>query len=117
MVAESATLYQPGQTYNVQPLPVSTWPRPASRPSSEASFLVDGVRHQYSFFAMTADRIVSEQLMVYAPRSRRSGSAAASMTLVSDVYEFSAYPDRPRKLWRESTRPNALCFSPRRPAQ
>ena len=52
MVAESATVVQPGQTYNVQPFRLD--PATASQPTEfEASFLVDGIRHQYSF-AMTA---------------------------------------------------------------
>jgi len=61
---------------------------------------------------MTADRIVSEQLMVWRTAkptqwfSRRlddSGELCAC--------EFSAYLTGPRQLWQESTRPNALFLS------
>jgi hypothetical protein len=110
MVAESATIVQPGQTYNVQPFRLD--PATASQPTEfEASFLVDGIRHQYSF-AMTAERIVSEQLMVWRTAkpthwfSRRLDDRGERY-----VYEFSAYLTGPRKLWQESTRPNALFLS------
>ncbi len=110
MVAESAAIVQPGQTYNVQPFRLD--PATASQPTEfEASFLVDGIRHQYSF-AMTADRIVSEQLMVWRTAkptqwfSRRLDEGGDRY-----AYEFSAYLTGPRRLWLESTRPNALFLS------
>ena len=110
MVAESATVVQPGQTYNVQPFRLD--PATARQPTElEASFLVDGIRHQYSF-AMTAERIVSEQLMVWHTAkptqwfSRRLDDGGDRY-----AYEFSAYLTGPRKLWQESTRPNALFLS------
>lgn len=109
-MAAPATVVQPGQTYNVQPFRLD--PATASQPTEfEASFLVDGIRHQYSF-AMTADRIVSEQPMVWRTAkptqwfSRRLDDSGER-----DVYEFSAYLTGPRKLWQESTRPNALFLS------
>jgi predicted ATPase len=110
MVAESATVVQPGQTYNVQPFRLDA--RSADQPVAfEISFLVDGVRHQYSF-AMTAQRIVSEQLMVWRTSkptqwfSRRLEDSGETYD-----YEFSAYLTGPRKLWQESTRANALFLS------
>ena len=110
MVAESATVVQPGQTYNVQPFRLDS--RTVDQPTEfEISFLVDGVRHQYSF-AMTAQRIVSEQLMVWRTSkptqwfSRRLDESGEGYD-----YEFSAYLTGPRKLWQESTRPNALFLS------
>jgi uncharacterized protein len=110
MVAESATVVQPGQTYNVQPFRLDS--RTVDQPTEfEISFLVDGVRHQYSF-AMTAQRIVSEQLMVWRTSkptqwfSRRLDKRGEGYG-----YEFSAYLTGPRKLWQESTRPNALFLS------
>ncbi len=110
MVAESATVVQPGQTYNVQPFRLD--PVTASQPTEfEASFLVDGIRHQYSF-AMTSGRIVSEHLMVWRTAkptqwfSRRLDDGGDRYE-----YEFSAYLTGPRKLWQESTRPNALFLS------
>ena len=110
MVAESATVVQPGQTYNVQPFRLDS--RTVDQPTEfEISFLVDGVRHQYSF-AMTARRIVSEQLMVWRTSkptqwfSRRLDESGEGYE-----YEFSAYLTGPRKLWQESTRANALFLS------
>ncbi len=110
MVAESATVVQPGQTYNVQPFRLD--PATAGQPTAfEISFLVDGIRHQYSF-SMTADRIVSEQLMVWRTAkptqwfSRRLDDGGDRC-----AYEFSAYLTGPRKLWQDSTRPNALFLS------
>ena len=63
VVAESAAVIKPGQTFNVQPfkLDESFILEPTS---FELTFLVDGIRHQYAF-AMTAQRIVSESLVVY----------------------------------------------------
>ena len=110
MVAESATVVQPGQTYNVQPFRLDS--RTVDQPTEfEISFLVNGVRHQYSF-AMTARRIVSEQLIVWRTSkptqwfSRRLDESGEGYD-----YEFSAYLTGPRKLWQESTRPNALFLS------
>ena len=110
MVAESATVVQPGQTYNVQPFRLDA--RTAAQPTEfEISFLADGVRHQYSF-AMTAERIVSEQLMVWRTAkptqwfSRRLDERGEGYE-----YEFSAYLTGPRKLWQDSTRANALFLS------
>ena len=63
VVAESATVIQPGQTYNVQPFKLD--PATAHQPTEfEITFLLSGVRHQYAF-AMTPQRIVSESLLVY----------------------------------------------------
>lgn len=106
---ESATVVQPGQTYNVQPFRLDSVT--ASQPTEfEASFVVDGIRHQYSF-AMTAERIVSEQLMVW--RTAKPTQWFRRRLDAGDryEYEFSAYLTGPRKLWQDSTRPNALFLS------
>lgn len=110
VVAESATVVQPGQTYNVQPFRLDV--RTADQPTEfEVSFLADGVRHQYSF-SMTAQRIVSERLLVWRTSkptqwfSRRLDSHGEGYE-----YEFSAYLTGPRKLWQDSTRANALFLS------
>ena len=58
VVAESATVIQPGQTYNVQPFKLDE--EFAMEPTEfELAFLVGGIRHQYAF-SMTAQRIVRE---------------------------------------------------------
>lgn len=110
VVAESASLIQPGQTYNVQPfkLDAATVGAPTA---FELTFLVDGIRHQYAF-AMTQQRIVSESLVVY--RTSKP-SVWFSRQLQSDgesyEYEFSTYLTGSRKLWQDSTRANALFLS------
>lgn len=110
VVAESATVIQPGAVYNVQPFKLDeTFTREPTE--FEMSFVVDGIRHQYSF-AMTPQRIVSESLVVY----RTSKPTQWFSRRLSDngegyEYEFSTYLTGSRKLWQESTRPNALFLS------
>lgn len=109
VVAESATVIQPGQTYNVQPFKLD--PATAHQPTEfEITFLLSGVRHQYAF-AMTPQRIVSESLLVY--RSIKPTQLYSRQHVDGDRYnyEFSTYLTGPRKLWQESTRPNALFLS------
>jgi uncharacterized protein len=110
VVAESATGLQPGAAFNVQPFKLDE--SFAKAPTGfEITFLLGGVRHQYAF-AMTPQRIVSESLVVYRTSkptqwfSRRLGDDGESYE-----YEFSTYLTGPRKLWQESTRPNALFLS------
>ncbi|MDZ4251695.1 MAG: ATP-binding protein [Sulfuritalea sp.] len=110
VVAESATVIQPGQTYNVQAFKLDE--RVATAPTEfELTFLLDGVRHQYAF-AMTPQRIVSESLLVYRTAKPTQWF---SRTLAEDgetyEYEFSTYLTGSRKLWQDSTRPNALFLS------
>lgn len=108
VVAESATIIQPGQTYNVQPFKLDA--ASAQQPTEfEITFLLSGVRHQYAF-SMTPQRIVSESLLVY--RSSKP-TQLFSRHVEGDGYnyEFSTYLTGPRKLWQESTRPNALFLS------
>lgn len=109
VVAESATIIQPGQTYNVQPFKLDA--ASAQQPTGfEITFLLSGVRHQYAF-SMTPQRIVSESLLVY--RSSKPTQLFSRQHVEGDGYdyEFSTYLTGPRKLWQESTRPNALFLS------
>lgn len=109
VVAESATVIQPGQTYNVQPFRLDA--ASAQQPTEfEITFLLSGVRHQYAF-AMTAQRIVSESLLVY--RSSKPTQLFSRRSAEGDAYdyEFSTHLSGSRKLWQESTRPNALFLS------
>lgn len=110
VVAESATVIQPGQTFNVPPFKLDE--SFVKQPTSfDLTFLVDGVRHQYTF-AMTARRIVGESLLVY--RSAKP-TQWFSRRLADDgetyEYEFSTYLTGSRKLWQDSTRSNALFLS------
>jgi energy-coupling factor transporter ATP-binding protein EcfA2 len=109
VVAESATVIQPGQTYNVQPFKLDT--ATVDQPTEfEITFLLSGVRHQYAF-SMTAQRIVTESLLAY--RSSKPTQLFSRRHTGGDHYnyEFSAHLTGPRKLWQESTRPNALFLS------
>lgn len=110
VVAESAAVLQPGQVYNVMPFKLDA--ATAQEPTSfEITFLMDGVRHQYSF-AMTQNRIVSESLLVY--RSNKPQEWFSRQTNAdgeSYDYKFSTHLAGPRKLWQESTRSNALFLS------
>jgi len=109
VVAESATIIQPGQTYNIQPFKLDA--ASAQQPTEfEITFLLSGLRHQYAF-SMTPQRIVSESLLVY--RSSKPTQLFSRQHLEGDGYdyEFSTYLTGPRKLWQESTRPNALFLS------
>ena len=110
VVAESAAVIQPGQTYNVQPFKLDQ--SFAKAPTTfEMTFLIDGVRHQYAF-EMTSQRFVSESLVVYRTSKPTKWY---SRRLMDDgetyEYEFSAYLTGSRKLWQDSTRPNALFLS------
>ncbi|MES2536408.1 MAG: ATP-binding protein [Pseudomonadota bacterium] len=110
VVAESATVIQPGQTFNVQGFKLDK--QFVNEPSEfEITFLLEGIRYQYAF-AMTPQRIVSESLLVYRTNkpsqwfSRRFVDSTGTYD-----YDFSAHLTGPRKLWQDSTRPNALFLS------
>ncbi|WP_085316687.1 AAA family ATPase [Derxia lacustris] len=108
VVAESATVIQPGQTYNVQPFRLD--PARAAEPTAfELSFVHAGLRHQYAF-EMTAQRIVSESLVVWHS-AKPTQWFSRRFDGERDVYEFSAYLKGARKLWQDSTRANALFLS------
>jgi hypothetical protein len=110
VVAESAAVIQPGQSYNVQPFKLDE--ATAHAPTEfELTFLLGGIRHQYAF-AMTATHIVSESLVVY--RTAKPAlwfSRQLSADGERDVYEFSAQLTGAKKLWQDSTRANALFLS------
>lgn len=110
VVAESATIMQPGQTFNVQPFRLDT--EYITQPTEfEITFLLGGVRHQYGF-RLTPERIVDEWLLVYrAAKPQQWFSRSFDEETQSSVYEFSTHLTGPRKLWQETTRPNALFLS------
>lgn len=110
VIAESAAVVQPGQTYSVQPFKLDD--DCLQEPTTfEITFIFNGIRHQYSF-SMTAERIIGESLLLYKTRrpteyfSRKINSDGETYT-----YEFSTYLTGPKKLWRDSTRSNALFLS------
>jgi hypothetical protein len=110
VVAESATIIQPGQTFSVQPFRLDG--ESASQPTEfEVTFLLDGVRYQYGF-AMTSQRVVSEHLLVYkAFKPQRWFERHFDADTGKDVYEFGPGLKGPKNLWEGATRVNALFLS------
>ncbi|MBA2723541.1 MAG: ATP-binding protein [Methylibium sp.] len=110
VVAESATVIQPGAVYNVQPFKLDE--AFAQAPTEfEITFMLEGVRHQYAF-AMTPQRIVNESLVVYRT-TKPTQWFSRRLADDGDTYEydFSTHLTGSRKLWQDSTRPNALFLS------
>ncbi len=110
VVIESATAIQPGQAFAVQPFRLDS--KSADQSSEfEVTFLLDKVRYQYGF-AMTAQRIVSEHLLVYKTfKPQRWFSRYFDQESGKDVYEFSSGLKGPKNLWEGATRPNSLFLS------
>lgn len=110
VVAESASVMQPGQHFAVQPFRLDA--QSAQEPTAfEVTFLIDGVRYQYGF-AMTAQRIVSEHLLVYkAFKPQRWFERRHDASTGKDVYVYGTGLKGPKHLWESATRPNALFLS------
>jgi len=69
------------------------------------------VRYQYGF-AITAQRIVSEHLLVYkAFKPQRWFVRHFDTTTGKDVYDFGPGLKGAKHLWEGATRPNALFLS------
>lgn len=109
VVLESATI-PPGQVFNLQPFRLDA--ESAGQPTEfEVTFLLDGVRYQYGF-AMTAQRIVNEHLLVYkAFKPQRWFERRVDAASGKDVYEFGTGLKGPKNVWEGATRPNALFLS------
>lgn len=110
VVVESAAL-QPGQTFDrLHPFRLDA--TSGSQPTEfEVTFILDGVRYQYSF-AMNTQRIVSEQLLVYkAFKPQRWFARHFDADSGKDVYEFGPGLKGAKNLWEGATRPNALFLS------
>lgn len=110
VVAESATAIQPGQTFAVQPFRLDA--SSASLPSEfEVTFLLNGIRYQYGF-AMTAQRIVKEYLLVYkAFKPQRWFDRQFDANVGVDVYDFGPGLKGAKAVWEGATRPNSLFLS------
>lgn len=110
VVMESATIIQPGQTFSVQPFRLDA--KSSGKPTEfEATFVVDGVRHQYGF-AMTSERIVSEHLLVYkAFKPQQWFKRHFDKESGRDIYEFGPGLKGQKAVWESATRPNALFLS------
>ncbi len=110
VVTESATAIAPSQIFGVQPFRLDS--DSANQPSEfEVTFLLDGVRYQYGF-AMTAQRIVGEHLLVYkAFKPQKWFTRRFDIDTGKDIYEFGSGLKGPKNLWEGATRPNALFLS------
>lgn len=111
VVLESATIIQPGQTYDrLQPFRLDK--ESGSQPTEfEVTFILDGARYQYGF-AMTSQRIVREHLLVYkAFKPQRWFDRHFDESSGKDVYEFGSSLKGAKNLWEGATRPNALFLS------
>jgi AAA15 family ATPase/GTPase len=110
VVLESAAL-QPGQTFDrLQPFKLDAIS--GSQPTEfEVTFILAGVRYQYGF-AMNAQRIVSEHLLVYkAFKPQRWFERHFDTESGKDVYEYGPSLKGAKNLWEGATRPNALFLS------
>lgn len=110
VVLESAAL-QPGQAFErLQPFRLDA--ASGSQPTEfEVTFILDAVRYQYGF-AMTAQRIVSEHLLVYkAFKPQRWFERRFDAESGKDVYDFGPGLKGAKNLWEGATRPNALFLS------
>lgn len=110
VVAESATVLQPGQTFSVQPFRLDS--ESGTQPTEfEIIFILDGVRYQYGF-ALTAQRIVREHLLVYrAFKPQRWFERHYDPESGKDHYEFGSGLKGQKNVWESATRPNALFLS------
>lgn len=110
VVAESATAMQPGKTFSVQPFRLDE-SSAGQATEFEITFLLDGVRYQYGF-ALTAQRIVSEHLLVYkAFKPQRWFDRYWDAETGKDVYEFGPALKGPKNVWEGATRANSLFLS------
>ncbi|OGB33111.1 MAG: phage resistance protein [Burkholderiales bacterium RIFCSPLOWO2_12_FULL_61_40] len=110
VVLDSAAL-QPGQTFDrLHPFKLDA--TSGSQPTEfEVTFILAGVRYQYGF-AMNAQRIVSEQLLVYkAFKPQRWFERHFDAESGKDVYEFGSSLKGAKNLWEGATRSNALFLS------
>jgi AAA15 family ATPase/GTPase len=109
VVVESATI-APSQTFGVQPFRLDA--ASAGLPTEfEVTFLLDGVRYQYGF-AMTAERIVGEHLLVYkAFKPQHWFTRRHDATTGRDVYDFGPALKGQKSVWESATRSNALFLS------
>jgi len=110
VVLESASLVQPGQSYNLQAFRLDD-AFAGQATQFELTFMLDNVRYQYGF-AMTSERILAEHLLVYkTAKPQRWFERCRDEATGKDVYEYSTSLKGPKNLWEGATRPNALFLS------
>ena len=110
VVADSATVFQPGQQFAVQPFRLDA--QTSKEPSEfEITFANDGVRYQYGF-TLLPEQVVNEWLLVYrTAKPQQWFKRSFDPKTKTYTYEFSSHLTGSRKLWQDSTRPNALFLS------
>ena len=110
VVADSASVIQPGQQYAVQPFRLDV--QASKEPSEfEITFADDGVRYQYGF-TLLPEQVVDEWLLVYrTAKPQQWFERRLDPQTKTYTYEFSSHLTGSRKLWQDSTRPNALFLS------
>lgn len=110
IVETSATQIREGQQFNCPPFKLDSESK--HQPSEfEITFLDQGVRYQYGF-ALTAERVVEEWLLVYkTAKPQMWFSRSFDSKNGKDKYEFGSHLTGQRSLWQESTRSNALFLS------
>lgn len=110
VVLESAAM-QPGQAFDrLRPFRLDA--AFAAQPTEfEVTFIHEEIRYQYGF-AMTAERIISEHLLVYkAFKPQRWFDRHFDDVSGKDVYDFGPGLKGAKNLWEGATRPNALFLS------
>ncbi len=109
VVVESATR-QPGQPYKVQPFRLDQ--SAAQQPTRfEATFILNGVRHQYGF-AMTQQHITEEYLLVYKSfKPQQWFNRFIDPDSGEERFEFSSSLKGKKSLWESATRPDILFLS------
>lgn len=110
VVAESASVIQPGQTFGVQPFRLDTVSS-GQATAFEATFILDGVRYQYGF-ELTTERITSEHLLVYkAFKPQQWFERTYDPQTGRDRYDFGPGLAGQKSVWEKATRPNSLFLS------
>lgn len=109
VVAESAGLQQ-GQKLNFQPFKLDK--ETINQPSEfEITFLDNAIRYQYGF-ALTAERITEEWLLVYKKAKPQEWfTRNYNEKNKQDTYKLGPHLKGNKKLWIDSTRQNALFLS------
>lgn len=110
VVMTSANQFQPGQTFDIAPFRLNGI-NGSQATEFEVTFLIGKVRYQYGF-TLTAERIVSEYLLVYkAFKPQRWFDRYWDAATGKDIYEFSASLKGAKSVWEGATRGNALFLS------
>jgi len=110
VIAESASIKQPFQSFTVQPFRLDN--ESSDQPTQfEITFIIDGIRYQYGF-EMTTQRITSEFLLVYKSfKPQMWFQRSYDSKIDEDQYQFGPSFKGKKSLWQAATRPNSLFLS------